>query len=375
MIVAGEHSGDLLGADLIAELKLRGFGAFFGTGGDEMQRQGAELITHVREMNVVGFVEALRAYRRLKLLAQRLRREAQARKAGMAILIDYPGFNLRLADMLRSDRLFVVCLVSPQLWAWNYGRIAAIRRSVDLMLPLFPFEEQIYREEGVPAAAIGHPLVQRIPRRLRREPPLALQSARRPVIALLPGSRRSEVSRLVIPMLDAARILKRAYPRLRLLLAGVEQRLDPLLRSALQRYPDLEVDYSIGQSLRILESCDATIIASGTATLEAAYLGKPMVLLYRVGWLNLFLISAVIRTRFIGIVNILARRPTVLELLQTEATGENAAREICRILEDRSYREAMLQELAYVRKQMGRGNPAAHASDLILDRIRQLTGR
>ncbi len=369
LIVAGEHSGDLLGADLVAELRRLGFQRFFGAGGERMREEGVELLRDVAEMNVVGFVEAIRAYRRLKAFALRLVQELRQREASMVVLIDYPGFNLRFAQMLQDSGAFVVYLVSPQLWAWKYGRMRVVQETVDLMLPLFPFEEAMYHREGVAAVCIGHPLVHRIPRRLRKEIAPPSRPGGKPIIALLPGSRRSEVGRLIGPMLDAAEILSRAYPRARFLLAGVEPRLEPMIQEALAGRPGLAVEYSLGNSLRILEACDAVIIASGTATLEAAYFTKPMVLMYRVGWLNLFLIAAVIRTRFIGIVNILARRPAVLELLQTEATGENAAREICRILEDRRYREAMIEELDYVRRQLGRGNPAARAAQAIAARI------
>jgi lipid-A-disaccharide synthase len=264
-------------------------------------------------------------------------------------------------------------VASPQLWAWNYGRIEKIRANVDLMLPLFPFESEIYEREGVRSETIGHPLVHRLPRQLRREEPLpAARADARPVIALLPGSRRSEVSNLLGPMLDAVRLIQPRFPRARILLAGVEERLEPMIVETLARYSDLEVEYYLGRTLRIFEASDVVLIASGTATLEGAFFQKPMVMAYKVSWLNLLLISAVVRTRFIGIVNLLARRQTLIELLQNEANGENMARELIRILEDRPYREAMIAELDYVRRQLGRGNPAVRAAKAIVSLIEDL---
>ncbi len=373
LIVAGEHSGDLLGADLVQELKREGFASFYGTGGDHMQEQGVELLAHVSSMTVIGFVEALKHYRRLKALAVSLVEQVKRRETRLIILIDYPGFNLRFAEMLRASGATIVYVVSPQLWAWNYGRIDKIRANVDLMLPLFPFESEIYEREGVRSETIGHPLVHRLPRQLRREEPLPPARAdARPVIALLPGSRRSEVSNLLAPMLDAVRLIQSRFPRARILLAGVEERLEPLIVETLARYSDLEVEYYLGRTLRIFEASDVVLIASGTATLEGAYFLKPMVMAYKVSWLNLLLISAVVRTRFIGIVNLLARRQTLIELLQNEANGENIARELTRILEDRAYRESMIAELEYVRRQLGRGNPAVRAAKAILSLIEDL---
>ena len=162
LIITGEHSGDLLGADVARELKKQGVKKLFGTGGPEMRSAGVELLEDIETMNVVGFVEALKAYRRLKALAGRIVEFARKNGISHAILVDYPGFNLRLAEMLKRDSFFITYLVSPQLWAWHYSRIKTIRKYVDLMLPLFPFEEEMYRNEGITAHCVGHPLVHRI---------------------------------------------------------------------------------------------------------------------------------------------------------------------------------------------------------------------
>ncbi len=368
LVIAGEHSGDLLGGDLVAELRQRGYSEFFGTGGPHMEQAGVELLEHVDNLAIIGFVEVIKAYRRLKALADRILEEARRRNAGFAVLVDYPGFNLRLAKMLQAEGIRVVFLASPQIWAWKYGRIHTIRENINLMLPLFKFEKEMYDREGVPCEWIGHPLISRVPRRLRREETLPLKVQARPVIGLVPGSRRSEITRLLPSMLEATRVLREKYPKARFLLAGVEERQAPIITRILDDYPDVkdEVELYYGRSLRIMEASDVLMIASGTATLEGAFFRTPMVLLYRISLLNLLIAPFVIRTRFIGIVNLLARRQTILELIQSEVTGDNIVREVERILEDRKYREGIVAELDYVRRELGRGNPAVHAADAIV---------
>lgn len=273
--------------------------------------------------------------------------------------------------MLRPYGVRVVFVVSPQLWAWKYGRIKTIRENVDLMLPLFPFEEAMYVEEGVRAECIGHPVISRIPRRLKVETPVPPAPAGVRTVGLFPGSRRGEVSRLFGPMIDAARELYAADPKLRFLVAGVEERLEPLIRAELDRAPELPVEYIFDRSLRVMEASDALVMASGTATLEGAVMGRPMALLYRISWINLILISTFIRTRYIGIVNLLARRQAMVELLQTEATPANVAAEIRRILDDEEYRAGLLEELDYVRKQLGKGNPATRAARAVAQMVQE----
>ncbi|MCR9143345.1 MAG: lipid-A-disaccharide synthase [bacterium] len=366
LVIAGEHSGDLLGGDLVAELRQRGYSDFFGTGGPHMEAAGVELLEHVDNLAIIGFAEVLKAYRRLKALADRIVVEAVRRGTGFAVLVDYPGFNLRIAKMLQAAGIRIVYLASPQIWAWKYSRINTIRENVDLMLPLFKFEKEIYDREGVPCEWVGHPLISRIPRRLRREEALPLKIQQRPVIGIVPGSRRSEITRLLPSMLEAVRTLREKYPRARFLLAGVEERQAPIIEEVLAAYPDVEVELYYERSLRIMEASDVMMIASGTATLEGAFFRTPMVLLYKISVLNYMIAPFVIRTRFIGIVNLLARRQAILELIQSEVTPGNIVQEVERILEDRKYREGLVAELDYVRRELGRGNPAKHAAEAIV---------
>lgn len=369
LIITGEHSGDLLGADVARELKKQGIKRLFGTGGKEMEAAGVELLENIETMNVVGFVEALKAYRRLKALARRI--VAFARKNGIthAILVDYPGFNLRLAEMLKQDSgFFITYLVSPQLWAWHYSRIKIIKKYVDLMLPLFPFEEQMYKDEGVETHCVGHPLVYRIGQQLKKQDVIPTYSGK--TVGLLPGSRTSEIRRLLPPMLEAAARLKEKYGKIRFLLPGVNEEAQTYVQEQLDAYPDLKIESMPGRSLRVMEASDLLLLSSGTATMEAAFFGTPMVVLYKVGWINLLIISLVIRTRVIGMVNLLARRQVAVELLQTEVRPDTIFKHATEILDNPALQAEIRKELEYVKHSLGKGRPATEAARLFLDYAR-----
>ncbi len=368
LIVAGEHSGDLLGGDVMRALSRNGIKQFFGTGGESMKSAGCDLIMDVDAMAVMGFVEAIKNYSRLKKLALRLIEEAKARGTKTAILIDYPGFNLKLAGWLKEAGIRVVFLVSPQLWAWHYGRIDKIKKNVDLMLVLFEFEKRIYDSAAIPCECIGHPMIRRIPEQLAREQPVALKRGK--TITLMPGSRRSEIRGLLPAILGAARILKSHFPGLRFLLPNINMELEGWIQEQIKEYPELKIEYMRDRSLRALEACDLVLVASGTATLETAYFLRPMVIVYKTSWVNIVLASLLMRTKYVGLVNILSRRPAALELLQTEVTPENIAREAARLLDDDAYRRGIVAELEYIKKSLGSGNPAEKAARAIAAFVR-----
>ena len=373
LIITGEHSGDLLGADVARELKKKGIHKLFGTGGQEMRAAGVELLENIETMNVVGFVEALKAYRRLKALARSI--VAFARKNGInhAILVDYPGFNLRLAEMLKQDSgFFITYLVSPQLWAWHYSRIKTIKKYVDLMLPLFPFEEKMYIDEGVPAHCVGHPLVHRVGHSLKKQDPIPPYEGK--TIGLLPGSRNSEIRRLLPDMLEETSKLKEKYGKIRFLLPGVNEDAQGYVQQQIDSYPDLKIESTPGRSLRVMEASDLLILSSGTATMEAAYFGTPMVILYKVGWINLLIISLVIRTRVIGMVNLLARKQVAVELLQTEVRPDTIFKHATQILDDPNLQSEIRKELEFVKHSLGKGRPASEAVSHFLQYARERKG-
>ncbi len=366
LVIAGEHSGDLLGGDIVHQLQLLGYLKFFGTGGSHMASRGVEIIEDVNSLTVVGYVEGLKNYRRLKKLAELLIELARERGVKQAILVDYPGFNLTFAAMLKAIGVQTIQVVGPQIWAWNYGRIRKIKKNIDLMLVLYEFEVKIYQSEGVAVEWIGHPIIRRIPDKLRKEKALAPFSGL--TVGLLPGSRRSEVSRLLGVLLESAELLTKKYKKIRFLLPNVNPELEEYILSQLQPYSHLKIEYFSDMSLRVMKSSDLLLIASGTATLEGAYFRKPMVIVYRVGTLNFLLASLLVRIPFIGLPNILAGKEVALELLQSEVTAENIFQEACRIIDDKEYHRKIVRSLTDLRMRMGDGDPALYAARAI-DRV------
>ncbi|MCB1168046.1 MAG: lipid-A-disaccharide synthase, partial [Leptospiraceae bacterium] len=218
---------------------------------------------------------------------------------------------------------------------------------------------------GVEAHCVGHPLVYRVGQQLKEQEPIASFGGK--TVGLLPGSRRSEISRLLPPMLEAARKLKEKFPKIRFLLPGVNQEAQKSVDDMIAQYDDLKIESMPGRSLRVMEASDLLILSSGTATMEAAYFGTPMVVLYKVGWINFFIISMVIRTRVIGMVNLLARRQVAVELLQTEVTPDTIFKHASDILESPALQSAIRSELEFVKHSLGKGRPATEAARLFLD--------
>ncbi|MBE7438713.1 MAG: lipid-A-disaccharide synthase [Spirochaetales bacterium] len=360
LVVAGEHSGDELGAAVVRALKSEVKLSLCGTGGPALAAAGVELFETVESMAVIGFTEGLRNYFRLKKLAQHLAGEAIRREVDVALLIDYPGFNLYLAGLLHAAGTKVVQVVSPQLWAWRYGRMKQIQKNVDLMLTLFRFEKEMYDRAGVRCTFIGHPLVGSLTRRLKQGEPV--KKGRQKIVGLLPGSRRSEIVRLLHPMLQAARLIKKEK-NVRFLLPNVNAELSDFIIENLRAYPDLNVEYSWQNSLNVMQASDLLLVASGTATLEAAVLDVPMIILYRVSWLNFLLAGLVVRTKFIGMVNLLAKKQVAPEFLQTEVDPEVISTVALRMLEKR------VTDYEDVRFELGRGNPAEKAARAVLEML------
>ena len=372
LIVAGEHSGDMLGAELLKFFHQVGFQNFIGTGGDLMRKVGMQIIEKVENMTVCGVVEAIHYYPRLKKLIKNLYAEANKNKVKIAILIDYPGFNLRLAKMLKKQGVHVVYVVSPQIWAWHYSRIKKIKIYVDLMLVLFPFEKEIYQKEGILSFCIGHPLIHRIPKQISQERkkenlPSLVKSKNKLIIALLPGSRSQEIRLLLPDMINATAIIRKYYPNTHFYLAGVNKQEESFILDTLQKNKSLGIEYIFERALSIIQASNIVIVASGTATLEVAWLKKPMVILYRSHFLNILIASCVMRVRHLGIVNLLTKKKIVPELLGSEVTPENISQAVMHYIKDAEYSKRVVEDLTKVNKKLGDGNPAKQAVRYIID--------
>jgi lipid-A-disaccharide synthase len=366
LISCGEASGDLYGAELVRHLKGRVAGLeVVGLGGDRLQGQGAALFAHVRDLAVVGLLEVVSHLRHLRAVFRRVLDEADRHPPDVAVLVDYPDFNLRLARELHRRRIPVIYYVSPQLWAWRRGRIDDIRASVTRMLVIFPFEEPLYREAGVPVTFVGHPLVSLVtpvadPLVPRSE--LGLDPAR-PVVALLPGSRPKEVAHNLPPIAASVDALAAARPELQFV-AAVAASLDPsLVRRGLG---DRNVTVVHDRTHVVLSAATAAIVASGTATVEAALVGAPMVVVYRLSPWTYRLGRRFVRVPYYAMVNLIAGRRVVPELIQSDFTAERVLAEILPLLDGAEARGQMEKDLAAVREKLGGPGASARAAAIVV---------
>ncbi|HUQ50471.1 MAG TPA: lipid-A-disaccharide synthase, partial [Terriglobales bacterium] len=337
---AGEASGDTYGAQLIEALRKSGQ-IFFGLGGERMRQTGFRSVTDARQVAVVGLVEVVKHLPAIRKEFHRLLEEVDRQKPEAAILIDFPDFNLRLAKELHQRNIPVIYFVSPQLWAWRKGRIEQVRKYVNKMLVIFPFEEKFYREQGVDAEYVGHPLADL--------PQPTKQVGMKPSIALLPGSRKQEVELNLPEMVRAAALLGNAY-RYVLPVASTLDRawLTEKISTAKK---DLNVEIELADDARVaLASATVSIVASGTATVEAALAGNPFVVVYRVAPLTWMLGRRMVNLDHFAMVNLIAEKRIVPELIQQDFTAENIVAELQKVLPGGNDRERMVIDLEEVRK-------------------------
>lgn len=337
-LLAGEASGDILGASLIAALKARHPDLRVeGIGGPLMEAQGMVSMFPMDRLSVMGLVEPLKSLPELLRIRGAVFRHFRDNPPDVFVGIDSPDFNLNLERKLRRNGVTTAHLVSPSVWAWRRGRIHKIARSVDLMLTLFPFETAIYKEHDIPVAFVGHPLADALP--LVPQPAAAARAALglehgKPLLAVLPGSRGGEVKLLAPLFLQAARQLRQSLPDLSLAIPAASADRAEQLRQALVDFDDLDVVVLEGHSRDLMSAADAVLLASGTATLEAMLLKKPMVVGYRMAGLSWAIISRLVKTPFAALPNILADRELVPELLQDAATPEALAAAVRPLLND-----------------------------------------
>jgi lipid-A-disaccharide synthase len=374
MVVAGEASGDRHAARLVDGLRALEPGVeVFGSGGDEMRARGADLLVDVRDVNIIGVPEVARGIRRLYAAFRRLSEAAVARRPDAVVLVDWPDFNLRLAKKLHRAGLRVVYYISPQVWAWREYRVRQIRRDVDRMLVIFPFEEEFYRGHGVEAEFVGHPLAGEVAPPTPRDEFFARHrlDPSRETVALLPGSRRKEIAYNLPEMVGAVRILDRERPGLQFVLprastvdrAQLEAILAPVADRV--RVVDRDMYSAVGHA-------DFAVVVSGTATLETALLGTPLVVVYRASSLNYALHRPLIRVDTFGMVNLIAGRRIAPELIQYDCTAERIAGEVFGFLSAPERLAAMRSELAGVRERLATaGDASLRAAEAVLEAARR----
>ncbi|MBX7222937.1 MAG: lipid-A-disaccharide synthase [Blastocatellia bacterium] len=376
LIVAGEASGDMHAADLMAALSRLTAQTqgprldFYGLGGSAMREAGAAPLIGMEQVSVIGLFEVVRHFPRIWTTFQDLVRSLDRERPDLVILIDFPDFNLRLAKKIKKRGISLVWYISPQVWAWRSERVHDLKRLVDRMLVLFPFEPEFYRRYGMEVTFVGHPLVDRVvpaasTEVLRQE--LGLPTDAR-VVALLPGSRRSELRMYLEPMFKAAEILAAKDPNLRFVLPLARSLSPDLIQPALAgcRAP---IIWQTGRSYDLTALADAAVVASGTATLETALIGTPMVILGRVSRLTELWLRRVANLPYYGLVNFVMGQKTVTELIQREVTPERISTEVERLLHDNAERLRLKTCYAEIRNRLGAGGAAERAAQAVWEML------
>jgi lipid-A-disaccharide synthase len=369
MIVAGEASGDMYGAQFVRAMRdLDPHITFYGIGGPKMKVAGVRVLHDASLLSVVGFAEILPRIRYISRVLKELKQLLKRTPPDLLVLIDYPGFNLNLAKRAHALDIPVLYYIPPQLWAWREGRVKKIAQRVDRVAVILPFEEEFYQKHGLQVEYVGHPLMDAPPGRSKQEirQALSINPECDPILALLPGSRAEEINRLMPAMVDAAEIISRSYPRLCCVLPLASTVDEDLVNSYLE---DASIDIRVAgfDSKELLSIADLAFIASGTATLEAAITETPMVITYKVSPFSYILGRYLTKVSFIGLVNLVVGRAIVPELIQGNATGSRLAEEGLTILEDEGVRGKMIRDLQLVREELGRSGASRGVASIAKD--------
>lgn len=371
LIVTGEASGDLHGANLAKAIAaLDPTVELVGVGGAAMRAAGVALVPGIPQLDVMGLIgfSAVGAMiRRIRAIRKVLRAQAW----DLVVLIDNPGLNFHFARVAKAAGLRVLYYIAPQIWAWRPRRMKWIQRRVDHVVVILPFEAELYRRAGVRCTFVGHPLLDVVASQYDRGALRTKFGMREsgPVVGLLPGSRVGEVESLLPVLLEAAQRLIAAEPKTQFLLAQASSIDDNLLHAHLRKSP-VSVSVAYDQASEVMAASDVLLVASGTATLQAAVVGTPMVLLYKAPWLTYRLARALITVKWIGLVNLVAGRSIVRELIQEEATADRVAQEALRLLRDRAAYDEMKRGLREVRDLLGESGASHQTAQIVLAECR-----
>jgi lipid-A-disaccharide synthase len=373
LLSAGEASGDMYAARLATALAARMDVKIFGMGGPQMRAAGVDLVMDYDEVSVVGITEIMKHLPSLLKAMEKMVTEADHRKPALAILTDFPGFHLRLARKLKPRGIRNVYYICPQFWAWRPWRVNLVRRRFEKALCIFPFEKDFFSKAGVPTEWIGHPLVGTVKatkdrRRLCEENGM---QAGRTLVTVLPGSRSAELAHH-LPVLQEACARITARMPVQFLVAAAHPRDLELLKSGWP--PGLKLQVVAGETYNALAAADVAIVSSGTATIESALLDTPMVVVYRVSPLTATLAKPLVRTPYFAMVNLIAEKRVVPELVQDDFTPEKVSAEILRLLQDPNARSAARTGLAEVRKRLGPPGAVERAADAIAALLRPAAG-
>jgi|Deesub1362A_J573_1020465.scaffolds.fasta_scaffold00004_60 lipid-A-disaccharide synthase len=367
MIVTGESSGELYGALLASAIKrfwpdMR----VFGVGGERMKQAGVEVFAGIA--GAFGLAEAVASYKTVRETFKKTAEMLKTLSPDVVVLIDYPDFNFRIARLAKTYSIRVLYYVSPQVWAWRKGRIKTIAEIADRIAVILPFEEALYKDAGIPCEFVGHPIldeINSIPEEKEAvKKTLGLDSAR-PVLALLPGSRSSELKRLLPVMLDVVKKFKKEFPDYEIFMP-LAPNIDVSRYTAyIDKLREEGVKVEKENAVLVLSVSDAAVIASGTATLQAAFLQTPMVVIYKVFPLTYFIGRLILNVKYITLVNLLLDRAVVPELIQGRANPDTVMNELRRLLSDGSYREQMLNGLRAVKELFAGKTPSVRVAQMV----------
>jgi lipid-A-disaccharide synthase len=367
MLIAGEASGDSHGAEVVRALKKHKGVECFGIGSRKMAAAGCRLLFDSQTIAVMGLIEVLKHFKEIKRAWKIALHALETERPDCVILIDYPGFNLRFAEKAKALDIKILYYVSPQIWAWKKKRIHKIKRLVDHMAVILPFEAEIYRKAGVPVTFVGSPLLEQVTpidkQQARSELNLSLSAL---IVGLLPGSRESEISRLLPELIDAAEILKRRYPHIQFVIPLADTIKEPDIWPYLDA-ADVPLVLIKHNSHKAMSACDILIGSSGTATLEAAILGRPMIVIYKMNGLTFAIAKRLVKIPFISLPNILAQKLIYPELIQTDANSKKIAAEAEKMLADEAYVGQISQDLVAVNALLGTPGAGQRVAEIALD--------
>lgn len=368
MIIAGEASGDLHGSGLVRELNAQHPDLdIFGIGGDKMRHQGMELFYHINEMSVLGFWDVLKQFRFFRNVYRHLVKTMKRLQPAVLVLIDYPGLNLKLAKAAHKLGIPVLYYIAPQVWAWGAGRIKKMARTVNKMAVIIPFEEKMYRDAGIDATFVGHPLLEVIrPKSSRTEffKHNSLDPSKK-TIGLLPGSRTLEVKRLLPEMIRTAVELKKAHPEIQSIIGKASTVDATIYEEIIQSNNQFQLlEYS---TYDVMKHSDVLIVASGTATLESALFETPLIIVYKVDSFSYNIGKRLVKIYNIGLVNVIAEKRIVPEFIQNDFKMENLIPEINALLFDKKARQKVIQDLKQIKEKLGETGASRRTAETVLE--------
>lgn len=355
-IISGEASGDLHASNLIREIKrLMPASEFRCWGGDLMEAQGAVIVKHYRDLAFMGFLEVLLNLRTILRNLSFCKRDILEYRPDAVILVDYPGFNLRMAKFVNKLNIPVIYYISPQLWAWKQSRVKTIRSSVDKMIVILPFEKAFYESHGVEVEFSGHPLLDAL---AGREDVAALPVTGKKVVALLPGSRQQEIRKVLPVMLSVTR----HFPDVEFVVAGVATLGEAFYRELMKGFA---IPVVMNKTYELLKQSSAALVTSGTATLETALIGVPEAVCYRGGVISYLIARQVVKVKYISLVNLIMDKQVVKELIQNELNENSLSNELNLLLNDTDYRKRMSDHFDELRSLLGGSGASARAASVI----------